>query len=151
MLINFGWNCIQRKSLMCCQCSTIDSFIDLDQDLSKSSKILVKLRPVFEFQKNLNGWRNMEALFLSWKFRIFVANWSWIQVKILFGLEMRAFWLKLTEKQVFSKPETGSGISWIKLTSEQCHATRVLWLQSYQHLIYPVYQPAHEWQDIKGS
>ena len=70
---------------------SIDSFINLDQDLSKSTKILVKLRPVFEFQKQQNGWRNMEALFLLWKFRIFVANWSWFQVKISFGLEMRAF------------------------------------------------------------
>ena len=59
----------------------------------------------------------MEALFILWKFWIFVANQSWFQVKILFGLEMKAFWknillknilrIRSTKKPVFRAPETG--------------------------------------------
>ena len=79
----------------------IDSFINLDQDLKKSLKILVKLRPVFELEKIWNGCRYLEALFLLWKFRIFVAIWSWFQANNLFGFEIRAFWKKIDQKTSF--------------------------------------------------
>ena len=46
----------------CPSVKVIDSFVNLDQDISKSLKNLAKLRPVFQFKKN--GWRNMEALFI---------------------------------------------------------------------------------------
>ena len=73
----------------------------------KLSKMLVKLRPVFELEEIWNGCRYLEVLFLLWKFRIFVAIWSWFQSYNLFGLEMRAVWKKMTKKLVFWDQEKG--------------------------------------------
>ena len=82
---------------------------------------------MFELEKIWNGCRYLEALFLLWKFRIFVAIWSWFQANNLFGLEMRAFWKKMTKKLVFGDQEKGPLFSHFQYFAKMPVFVRLLW------------------------
>ena len=62
-----------------------------------------------------------------------MAIWSWFQANNLFGLEMRAFWKKLTKKLVFWDQEKGPFMSNFEYFAKTPDFVRLRWLHQFTY------------------
>ena len=72
------------------------------RQISQKTRFFSQSRPVFNFEKLLNGKRYQRAVLTTWKFSLFGIIWLWFHENILIRLWIRVFWKKVSKNQDFS-------------------------------------------------